>query len=400
MTERRWLSTCLPAAGTLTAVTIAIAALAGCGQVPAPSASRSAGVEVATSLTATRSVPAGYSPIQGMAGNTTGPGVWFWDYSKSADTVFFEAPGRPLRSWNVLSGRSYQAQQAKSGLAAAADGDVWLGINSTLAELDPPTGTVRTWRIPAPRPNPAQARFLPSALRATRAVQAIAVSGSGDVAVAMSNSSSLAVFDTTTQAFSIIDLPSVSMLPIAVAYSGDGTLAVGTSDLAHGGRADQVLLRTAAGSTALAVVGVPGSAWEIAALTPAAFVVGAVRPDVLTQAGALTRVQAPALTGTAAAPNPIVVLPGGLLAGISASGVVEFRDDAVTARAAAASATTLKGVRTCGEDVPSMLPHGGRITPKRSCVLATYASVVADSAGNLWVIPPGNGDSVALLSKA
>lgn len=387
------------------AITLAaLGALAGCGQIPAGTGSSGSGTQVASFLTAVHSVPAGYSPIQAIAGDPNTSGVWFWDYNRSADAVFYDSPRGALKSWNVLSGSSYQAEQAKSGLAVGPDGYVWLGINSTLAELNPLSGKVRTWHIPAPRPNPSAARFLPADLRGVRAVQALAAGPGHEIAIAMSNSSSVEIFNRTSHVFRTINLPSTSILPIAVDYSSDGTLAIGGSDIARGGLADDVFLLTPTGSKTATVLRWPGSAWEIAPFTPSAFLVGAIHPDIVTASGAVTPVRSPGtLVGSAAAPAPILALPDDLLAGISASGITEFPRGAPSAAVATSSSTTLAGHASCSAAAPSLvMPHGREAvsSTRSACHVAPYQLVTADAAGYLWVVlPTGNGDRVAMLSK-
>lgn len=83
-----------------------------------------------------------------------------------------------LTSWPVLTGAD-NVYQAESGLAVTSAGMVWLGINVTLTRLDPSTGAVQTWRIPAPGDNPAAESFRPTDTQGQYLVQAIAASPDG-----------------------------------------------------------------------------------------------------------------------------------------------------------------------------------------------------------------------------
>lgn len=111
----------------------------------------------------------------------------------------------------------------------------WCGWESTQRSSNSirKTHAVQSWTIPTPRDNPDAEKKLPPArsgvpsLQGIHAVQALAVGPDGHVAIAMSHSSSITRFDPGTAAFTSLALPATSDEPISVAFSRDGTVAVG-----------------------------------------------------------------------------------------------------------------------------------------------------------------------------
>lgn len=364
------------------------------------------GATTNVSMSVMASMPAGFSPIQGVVGDRSGPGVWFWSYSPTSDIIFHEAADGTLSSWPVLSGSSYVGSQARSGMGVGPSGTVWLGVNSTLVALNPTTGAVRTWQIPSPPTNTFAEGFLPpSAQGLSPAVTALAVAPDGEVAIGMTVSRSVEIFNPHSGAFTTVVLPSAGDLPIAVEFAGDGTLAIGYSDLSSGGLANQVLLVSAEGTQSSILLATSGAAWEISAYGASSFVVGSVNPVIVTGAGTMSDVSAPSdIVGPGPAPTPLAALPNGALAGIASSGVIVF-----PANAASAAMATSQSVIYSPPSVPCGMggpPAGGLSPPSAStdtvpanstCAAPQFQLVVTDAVGDIWVVPPAQSGSVALL---
>jgi len=199
-------------------------AATGCGHVPERNHHSVARVQ--TSAQDSVTLPDGYGPITTLAGDPNGSGVWFWADTKTTLSIFHVDGHGKLTSWPVLTGAD-NVGQAISGLTVTLAGIVWLGINATLTRLDPSTGAVKTWRIPAPADNPAAESVRPSAVQGLYLVQAIDISpDGGQIAIAMDLSSSVELFDPSAGTFTQIAMPDTSDTPVSLAYATDGTLGV------------------------------------------------------------------------------------------------------------------------------------------------------------------------------
>jgi hypothetical protein len=199
-------------------------AATGCGDVPFGKAHRNHfGTVVQTSAQDSVRLPDGYGPITTLAGDPSGSGVWFWADTKTTLSIFHLDGKGKLTSWPVLTGAD-NVYQAASGLAVTSAGMVWLGINATLTRLDPSTGAVQTWRIPAPADNSAAESFRPSNSQGQYLVQSIAASPDGSrIAIGMDPSSSVELFDPSAGTFTQIAMPATSDTPVSLAYAPDGT---------------------------------------------------------------------------------------------------------------------------------------------------------------------------------
>jgi hypothetical protein len=203
-----------------------------CGHVPERKADHThhSIAFVQTSAQDSATLLEGYGPITTLAGDPNGSGVWFWADTKNTLSIFHVDGQGKLTSWPVLTGAD-NAFQALSGLTVTSAGIVWLGINATLTRLDPGTGAVKTWRIPAPADNSAAESFRLPSVQGQYLVQAIAASpGGSQIAIAMDLSSSVELFDPSAGTFTQIAMPAASDTPQALGYAPDGTLGVGLAN--------------------------------------------------------------------------------------------------------------------------------------------------------------------------
>jgi hypothetical protein len=379
----------------VSSVLLVFLAAAGCGRIHAGQADRS-GTVVRASVQAPAALPEGYGPIMSLAGDGEGSGAWFWDFTTTVVSVFHVDGQGVLKSWPVLSGAAYQSQLV-SGFAVTAVGVVWLGINSTLIRLDSNSGAVRTWQIPAPSDNPAAESYLPPPLKGQHLVQGIAVaSDGGEVAIAMSHSSSVEIFDQSDETFSQVSLPASSDAPVAVAYAQDGSLGIGMADYkTH--LQNAALIIEAGGAGSAAVVQVADSS-SVTGYGKSSFIIGSTHPDMVSTAEVAAPVAVPTVplnppqSGTA-----FTVMPDGYLAAIIKSGVIEFDGNAATvADATAGSVKLTLPAQVCGpgiiagEDSPEPAPPGPCLTD--------FNAMTVDSAGGVWVVPANNSSSVERIS--
>jgi len=206
-------------------VLLLLLVVGGCGHAPkGEGLGQRRGVVLQASEQTSATLPEGYDPITILAGDPNGDGVWFWDNTQSELSIFHVDNQGTVTSWPLLTGAENEFQ-AISGFTVTSDGMAWLGINSTLTRLDTGTGAVQTWQIPAPADNPDAESLLPPDLKGQHLVQGIAVAPDGNhVAIAMTNASSLEVFDVSAGTFSQIAMPTASQEPMSVAYASNGAV--------------------------------------------------------------------------------------------------------------------------------------------------------------------------------
>lgn len=362
---------------------------------------------VATSLLAAATVPDGYNPIEFIAGDPSiNGGVWFFDSSTSADTLFHVSPAGDLTSWNLLSGSSYLAPQVSPPVVATPSGTVWVGINDDLVSFNADTGAIADWSVPTPEDNALAESFRPTSLQGLHAIQAIAVAPDGNVAVAMSAADNIEIFSPNSSSFTSVALSSAGEEPIALAYSQTNLLAVGVSDLASGGLANTLVLVDPDGTEVSSTLAKSGSAWTIAPYGNSQFVVGSIAPELVSSDGSMVSVSVPFnLIGGGSDPTPFLVLSNGKLMGIGQSGLVEFPEDSPSSAVAEAGATVFSPPSAAPDSAaclatPSQVLDGGHSPATSSqCSAGTFQLVTLDGAGNIWVVPPGGAaDSVAVLS--
>ncbi|HLI52470.1 MAG TPA: hypothetical protein VKU87_11790 [Thermomicrobiaceae bacterium] len=343
------------------------------------------------------------NPIDALVGDPNGAGVWFWDLTATGDVIYHVSGTGKLTAYPIFTGTSVLYQQGSSGLAVGTNGMVWLGINTTLAELNPDSGKVQTWSIPAGQANPRQQPASAEDMAGHRAVNALAVGPKGQVAIAMNSESSVEVFDPPTATFSTLKLPVITDKPISVTYSGDGSLCVGMSNIATGGHANELLLVQPGGTTAHATVP-DGTAWEVAPYDASTFVVGSFDPHLVASDGAVTPLLAPkALTGTASAPTPLRLLPNGKLLGVADNGLLEFPSTATSVSAVTTQTSTLTVSVACQPAVSSFRqpatpqPTPTPYPPGYKC-LEHYGDINAvDGAGNIWIVSKDAQAGVAMV---
>jgi len=403
--------------GVVATILVGSVLLAGCGSAAIGSsatptstaAPATAGVIPASSTEMASLPPATSNPISELVGDPRRAGVWFWDLTSTGDVIYNVSGTGKLSAYPIFTGSSTIFEQGTSGLAVSSAGEVWFGINTTLVELNPSTGNIQTWAIPAGRGNPRDQPTSTSDMAGHRAVNAIAVGPQGQVAIAMNSESSAELFNSATSEFTTLLLPTITDKALSVTYAGDGSLCVGLSDLATGGHANQLLLVDSSGAISTATVS-GGTAWEVAPYATSTFVVGSFDPHLVTSSGVVTAIEAPAaLTGTAAAPTPLRPLPNGRLLGIADNGLIEFPINATTPSSATAEATmlTLPPI-DCGGTAPNFggppdvgatpEPTPTPLPPGTLCPQHFGDINAVDGAGNIWFVESHAQAGVALVA--
>ena len=356
-------------------------------------------------VTALSTVSANYDPIESLVGDpTTSGGVWFLDEDTDADTIFHALPDGAMESWPLLTGSSYLPPQGPAVVAVTSAGYVWVGFNDELLGFDSSSGNVLSWEVPVGQDNLAAESFRPQNLQGVHSVVALAVAPDGDVAVALTCTSNVEIFNPASGQFSSVSLPTNSDQPLALAYSTTDTLAVGVSDIGNGGHADTLLLKAQGGGTALVSFSKAGSAWSLAPYGGSSFIVGSTGPEIVTSEGTVTAVAVPSdLIDDGSSPSALLVLPDGVLAGISQTGLVEFPSNEISSSDATTAAVdvslpTPANLSSCGSPSELVVSSTVAVTPG-PCGGGTFESVAMDGQGNIWVVVPGgSAHQVGILS--
>jgi hypothetical protein len=301
-----------------------------------------------------------YGPITTLVGDPGGEGVWFWDENTTEVRVFNLSTDGHLRSWPVAARTPALTSGAAAGFAVSAGGVAWLGLRSTLIELDTATGHVRRWPIPAPRASKAADRNGPGGGGAGDGVQAVAAGTAGQVAVADRNASSVGVLDPATGHWRQVLLPSASDEPLAVGFAANGTLGIGYRRVGSP-HVSGVLLDPTAGPAISRTV---TESWGIMAYGTGGFIVGVSRPEVVAASGRVRQLARPAaLLDTAVDPVPLAWLPGDRLVSIVSGSILSFPAGAGSDRRAQVEAV--------------------RYVPPRDLIIQFVAT---DARGRLWVL--------------
>jgi len=384
----------------VSSVLLLLLAAAGCGHVPSgKSHGHRHGTVFQASAQDSATLPQGYGPITSLAGDPDGSGVWFWDDTKSNLSIFRVDSQGTVKSWPVLSGAAYQFQ-AISGFTVTSPGIAWLGINSTLTRLDTNSGSAQTWQIPAPADNPAAESYVPQGPKGQHLVQGIAVAPDGShVAIAMSNASSVELFDVSAGTFTQIAMPATSDDPEAVAYTPDGTLGIALANYTTHQDNSALIVRPGGAARPTAIPVADSS--SVTSDGTSGFIIGSSRPSLVTTAGTATPIAVPPTPLFPAQTGPAIsVMPNGDLAAITSAGVLEFPGNASSVASATSASLTLQlPAEQCQPYAPSGA-GGTPVTPLPSptglCRPEANAMTV-DGAGGVWVVPGDQGTSVERL---
>lgn len=340
------------------------------------------------------SLPHRYQRVSSLFGDVTQPGVWFWGETAARISLFHLDRNDTLKTWPVLPLSGRLRTGSAGGFAVTATGVAWLGLNSTLIRVETRTGQVRSWQIPAPRPTGT----------GRPAVEALAANASGQIAVAMSNSSSIAMFSQRSGRFTKVMMPTSTDRPRSVAYAGNGTLGVSftessDTDSTFPGQAGIYLLPRL-GPDFVAPV---DDAIGVTPYGPHSLIVGVARPDLVSSVGHVSRLVGPSdlihLDVSTAAPAQ---LPNNKLSTVVGPGYLSYPVGAQSVTAAKTSSVLyLAAPNSCGT-VTVRLPGSAATQPTEpapSTCPWPFRLLTSDSAGDVWVVPAASKRTVELLKK-
>jgi len=170
-------------------------------------------------------LPSGDQTPSFLAGDPKRRGVWFITGTDTGTSLVFVSvvPSED----HVYSVHAYYPLGAAGGIAVASDGTVWAGVNMVLIHLDPTTGAVTTYRVPTPGDSRAAEAYNPPSIKGTHFINALAVTGTDTVALAIEDADQVVVFHNGR--FADWSVPA-NTVPEDVAYLEDGTLGVSLGD--------------------------------------------------------------------------------------------------------------------------------------------------------------------------
>lgn len=198
---------------------------------------------VQTTPTAASAAPAAF-PFQ-MPSGTNSPvrlatdakrgGVWFWASSPSDSRVYFwDATVGNLRSWSV-GVNTQQFVGPEYGLAVDPQGNAWLAARDSLLRVNPTTGIVDRWTVPAVPQSASASAHQPPGLGLDVDLRGVAAAPNGAIVLARAGSSTVQVFDPASQTFTKQTLPDAGEIQ-SVAVTSDGTIAAAQNNYGHNAR--------------------------------------------------------------------------------------------------------------------------------------------------------------------
>ncbi len=174
----------------------------------------------------------GYGEPLALVGDPAGAGVWFIAGSKSREAIFhWDAISRHLSTYPFATSSDPLPFGNQASLTLDSAGTVWAGVQSTLVRLNPSSGAVQRIHIPqlptdpalvgGPGGGPGQ----PPRLFSTHAISAVVSEADGEIAITVTFSSILLIFNPVSGQFAQVDLPAVDV-PTSLNVLPAGTLVV------------------------------------------------------------------------------------------------------------------------------------------------------------------------------
>jgi hypothetical protein len=206
-----------------------VVGLAGCANDA--SAGKAVGQNVLTSLKkplltswpVSGAAPLGVQVAQ-VVPDPSGNAIWWWgEGANDAHVYEFSTTTDRLSTWSLGNPETTGLEFAEqSALALGQNGIVWVGCNNKLVMLNTLTGSVKTISVPKEPSNSQQSE--PQQF-SRNPVTALAVNGSGDVAVVTAYTTQIPIYDPSTSKFRSFQLPD-GMEANDAAYLSDGTLGI------------------------------------------------------------------------------------------------------------------------------------------------------------------------------
>jgi len=338
-------------------------------------------------------VPNGYNAPTGLAVDPSGTGVWFFADSTTARTVFhWTASSGKLTDYSLSLSNPDLAAGAITPIVVDAQGRAWVGINHTLAMVDPATNSVQTYPLPAVTLAGPPLVLLPPTPPGVSpeqfaVVDSLAVGANGSIVIGRQFANELQVFSPGDGTFSSITLPVNAVL------AGTGQNLGATPN-------GEVVAILYVGSSSAEVALESGGAWYTVSSTcePLSLTVGAA----LTLAGpdcvADSHISSSGVTGTLSPlPSAWTALVSHITTAISISAGIDAVGtgggiDVVDAASGAGTPVDLGQIVLSGESSPG----GGSNSTKT--VPITPGLVASDGSGTVWFTIAEGGLQLGLLA--
>ncbi|MHB8719052.1 MAG: hypothetical protein ACYDAC_09210 [Candidatus Dormibacteria bacterium] len=310
--------------------------------------------------------------------------MWFLAGSDRQTSIFHVTPD-PSRD-RVYPLSKILALGADSAVSVGPDGTVWVGVNMTLIHLVPATAAVTLFDVPTPADSSTAESYRPASVRGAHDVTSLAVSRSGDVALAISAAEQIVIL--SNGAFSTWSLPPATT-PVSVAYLTDGTLGASLADYSTH-HVDEIVTRSPDAVAYRGHVSVP----DLAATSTRFVTVNDGDVAAIDGHARVSRTMPLALSGTTDQPITVrsaTALPSGNVALPSRDGVL-FVDVWSGQTTDAQLPKTTCGGSTVG------LPAGVTPLPSSGTCAVSPLLLAADGAGNVWMMTPDHATAIGLLS--
>lgn len=168
-------------------------------------------------------VPRGYQDISDLLPTADGTNIWFIAADSSQETIFdWSTSSQSMTSYRITGPPGLGIGQF-APILQDGEGNIWIGLNSRMLELDPRSGQEQTFQLPDVS-TAASGNGLPTypGGGADNPITSIAMMPRGNIAIARSFASELQVLSTTSDAISTVSLPRGTVLPgVAGTIIGD-----------------------------------------------------------------------------------------------------------------------------------------------------------------------------------
>jgi hypothetical protein len=323
-------------------------------------------------------LPSGFRTVS-IEGDPTGAGVWLLAANEAqVDLFHWQSSSQTLRSWPVALAEDFTRLAGAPLAVAPDDSTVWVSSGPDIVSITPATGAVKTLAAPPEPASPLAENSLPPDLRNHPNVVGLAVSNTGNVAVAESAAAAVSVLDPSGHVVSSIPLPT-NMAPSSVAYSSSDALAVPLIDYASAPTQSAVLVRASSGTSQ--VVHTPA---EFVQPHGDSFLTGTISPMAISSVGSTT-------TAPSAVAAPAPPTSGPYRALLGSSPVFLPNGDSAYGTASGITVTNSQGSKSAALVLPTFscpgvaVPYDSSSSGATSSTCHAYpVSMTADQAGNIW----------------
>jgi hypothetical protein len=278
-----------------------------------------------------------------------------------------------VQSWTARRGNGAVQSAIAPTIAVGSDGVVWVAADGNLIRLDPKSSKVSSLPLPTPPTNPSVESVRPSGMKEVHSIRALAVDRSGHVAIALSGSRQVLVFDDATSQFARLELPT-DMDAWSLGYFADGGLAIGTSDKSQ--QVAKVLVATPEGKI-VQTISVPDATRLIPLPSGSTMLAGILGPTKVAKDGSVGKVTLPEGVVPNQTLGGLAPLPDGGLVVATIDSLVDVRPNGTTAGRYRFPVGPCPPYSHLVDDLERKLPT--------ECP-AVAAAIQPDARGSIWMV--------------